>query len=114
VPLTKRARRILDYLVRKLGPELQGPIFGTANGAAHDYRRRLQRAAFKILPREVAVSFCGAHLRSARITHLLEKGANIVGVKELVGHKQISTTARYVRSGFRAATEAINVWERRA
>jgi integrase len=114
VPLTKRARRILDYLVRKLGPDLQGPIFATAGGAAHDYRKRLQRAAFKVLPREVAVSFCGAHLRSARITHLLESGANIVGVQHLVGHKQISTTARYVRAGFRAATDAINVWEARA
>ena len=114
VPLTKRARRILDYLVRKLGPDLHGPIFGTADGAAHDYRKRLQRAAFKALPREVAATFCGAHLRSARITHLLEKGANIVGVQHLAGHKQISTTARYVRAGFRAATDAISVWEGRA
>jgi integrase len=114
VPLTKRARRILNYLVRKLGPDLHGPIFGTANGAAHDYRKRLQRAAFEKLPREVAASFCGAHLRSARITHLLESGANIVGVQHLAGHKQLSTTARYVRAGFRAATDAINVWEARA
>jgi site-specific recombinase XerC len=114
VPLTRRARRILDYLIGKLGPDFEGPIFGTADGAGHDYRKHIARAAFKILPREVAVSFCAAHLRSARITHLLESGANIVGVKHLVGHKHISTTDRYVRSGFRAATDAINVWEGRA
>jgi integrase len=114
VPLTKRARRVLDYLIKKMGPDFRGPIFGTDSGAGHDYRKRLQRAAFKVLPREVAASFCGAHLRSARITHLLESGANIVGVQHLAGHKQISTTAKYVRAGFRAATDAINVWEARA
>lgn len=114
VPLTKRARRILDYLIRKMGPSFEGPIFATEDGATHDYRKRLRQAAFKVLPREVAVSFCGAHLRSARITHLLEKGASIVGVQHLAGHKQISTTAKYVRSSFRAATDAINVWEGRS
>lgn len=114
VPLTKRARRILDYLIRKLGPNFEGPLFSAADGSTHDRRKRISRAAHKVLRRDVAKSFCAAHLRSARITHLLEAGANTVGVKHLVGHKQISTTDKYVRSGFRAATNAINVWEARA
>jgi site-specific recombinase XerD len=110
VPLTKRARRVLDYLLTKLHEqaraegkaEYTGPIFG-----AHDYRKHIARAARRALPRELAEIFCGAHLRSARITHLLERGANIVGTQFLAGHKQLSTTARYVKPSFRAAEDAL-------
>ena len=108
VPLTRKARRILDYVIDRLndegrtgGREYRGPIFGS-----HDYRKHITRAA-KRLPRELAEIFCGAHLRSARITHLLELGANIPGVQQLVGHKQMSTTAKYVKPSFRAAEDAL-------
>jgi integrase len=108
VPLTRKARRILDYVIDRLneqgrtgGREYRGPIFGV-----HDYRKHITRAA-KRLPRELAEIFCGAHLRSARITHLLELGANIPGVQQLVGHKQMSTTAKYVKPSFRAAEDAL-------
>jgi site-specific recombinase XerD len=103
VPLTRRARRILDYVCRALGKDYAGPIFGS-----HDYRKHIAKAARKVLPPETAELFCGAHLRSARITHLLEHGANMPGVQFLVGHKQISTTSRYVKPSFRAAEDALN------
>lgn len=110
VPLTKRARRVLDYVIAKLDAQAKaqgklehtGPIFGV-----HDYRKHIARAAKRALPRELAEIFCGAHLRSARITHLLEHGANIVGTQFLAGHKQLSTTARYVKPSFRAAEDAL-------
>jgi site-specific recombinase XerD len=111
VPLTKRARRVLDYVIGKLDalnkaagrPPHVGLVFGP-----HDYRKHIARAAKRALPRELAGIFCGAHLRSARITHLLEIGANIPGVQQLVGHKQMSTTAKYVKPSFRAAEDALN------
>lgn len=102
VPLTRRARRILDYVIRKLGPGYVGPIFD-----AHDYRNHIARAAKAVLPEELASVFCAAHLRSARITHLLEQGANVVGTQFLAGHKQLSTTSRYVKPSFRAAEDAL-------
>lgn len=103
VPLSKRARRVLSYVVRGLGEGYEGPIFGT-----HDYRGHIQKAAKDALPREIAERFCGAHLRSARITHLLEKPqANLPGVQQLAGHKLMSTTARYVKPSFRAAQDAL-------
>lgn len=110
VPLSRRARRILDYVCRKLErqasaagrPPYVGLVFG-----AHDYRKHIARAARAALPRELAELFCGAHLRSARITHLLEQGANMPGVQQLVGHKQISTTSKYVKPSFRAAEDAL-------
>lgn len=84
VPLTKRARRVLDYLLRALGPGYAGLIFG-----AHDYRTHIRAAAAKALPAELALRFAGAHLRSARITHLLERPkATLPGTQFLAGHKQ--------------------------
>jgi len=111
VPLTRKARRVLDYVIGQLERELRrqgktAPFKGLVFGA-HDYRKHIARAARK-LPRELASIFCGAHLRSARITHLLERPrANLPGVQFLAGHKQISTTAKYVKPSFRAAVDVL-------
>jgi integrase len=112
VPLTKRARRVLDHVVRQLDRKhkaaghsgtYEGEIFGV-----HDYRKHIARAAKLALPRELAEIFCGAHLRSARITHLLERPrASLPGVQYLAGHKQTGTTARYVKPSFRAAKDVL-------
>lgn len=99
VPLTPAARRALDAVA----PEA-GLIFGS-----HRYDEHIREAAIEALPPELAERFAGAHLRSARVTHLLERGANLPGVQHLAGHKLISTTARYVRPSERAAREALGL-----
>jgi site-specific recombinase XerD len=120
VPLTPQAQAALDRALAWIEEQRRakaaalgrpaptepyaGPIFG-----AHDYRKPVRKAARAVLPAELAARFCAAHLRSARITHLLERGANIVGVQYSVGHKQLSTTNKYVRPTFRAAVEAMGV-----
>lgn len=120
VPLTPRAAEALDRVLlwievqrrereAKLGrPAPQqsyvGPIFGV-----HNYKKQVREAARAALPSERAERFCAAHLRSARITHLLERGANIVGVQYSAGHKQLSTTSKYVRPTYRAAQEAMAI-----
>jgi site-specific recombinase XerC len=101
-PLTKRAQRVLDYVLRCHGPGYTGHIFG-----AHDYRQHLARAAKKALPPELAEKFAGTHLRAHAITHWLEKGSNMLGVQQMAGHKQIATTSRYAKPSFRAAEAAI-------
>lgn len=102
VPLSPAARKALD----RVCPEA-GLIFG-----AHDYRPRLRAAATAALPPERAELFCGAHLRSARITHWLDAGAPLTGVMRLVGHTRLETTAGYVRAADKAA-EAIVAPKRR-
>jgi hypothetical protein len=114
--LTERARAALDATIVELsknlppGADFKGPVFGE-----HDYTTHIRRAALGddetpgALPRELAERFCGAHLRSARITHLLDRGANLPGVQHLAGHRQMSTTARYVRPSFRSALDALKV-----
>jgi site-specific recombinase XerC len=97
VPLSARAREALDAIC----PD-EGPIFGR-----HEYRDHLKAAALTALPPERAKKFCGAHLRSARITHALERTGNLPGVQYLAGHKRASTTAIYVRASLRAAMDVI-------
>ncbi|HKY38886.1 MAG TPA: site-specific integrase [Polyangiaceae bacterium] len=99
VPLTEKARKALDSVC----PDA-GPIFGW-----HDYRPHIKAAAAKVLKGEAAKRFAGSHLRSAMTTHELEQGKNIVGIQYRVGHKLLSTTARYVKPSFRAALETINL-----
>lgn len=112
VPLGKAARKALDAVIKVLdarqkaidGKPYSGPIFGW-----HNYREHLKAAAEAALPAERAAIFAGSHLRSAFTTHALEAGANMPGVQYRVGHKLISTTARYVKPSFRAAMETLEL-----
>lgn len=98
VPLTPKARRALDSVATKAGI-----IFGE-----HDYRVQIRKAALVALSADKADRFTGAHLRSARITHLLERTGNVPGVQRLVGHRQLATTSRYLRPSDRAAKAVID------
>ncbi len=80
-----------------------GLIFG-----AHDYRESIHKAALTVLPKHKADRLCAQHLRSAGGSHLLElTGDNLLGVQFIMGHKQVSTTARYMRTSARAGAEAM-------
>ena len=98
VPLTPAARRALDKVLPKDG----GIVFGK-----HDYREHITAAAKAALGEDRGYRFTAAHLRSARITHLLELTGNVPGVQRLVGHRQLSTTSRYLRASDRAAAEVV-------
>jgi len=93
VPLTAKARAALDAVCPP-----KGIIFG-----GHDLREAVARAAATVLPEAAAKRFAGAHLRSARVTHLLEATGDLPGVQFAVGHKQDSTTAKYAKPSERAA-----------
>jgi integrase len=99
LPLEPRALEILA----EVAPP-QGLIFGW-----HDYRSHLKAAAAQVLPPERAKRFAGSHLRSMFTTHALEQGKNIMGIQYRVGHKLLSTTARYAKPSFRAALETVGV-----
>jgi site-specific recombinase XerD len=97
VPLSTKARKALDSVCPK-----EGPIFGR-----HRLDPYIQAAAKEALPPQKAAVFAMQHFRSAAITHLLERTANLAGVQYLAGHKHASTTSRYVRPSFRAALEVL-------
>lgn len=91
--LTKRAQRQLKAVA-----PARGLIFGR-----HDYRWHIRKAAKAALPKRLAERFTAVHLRSAAATHWLDEGSPLTAVQYQLGHKHVSTTARYVRPSERVA-----------
>lgn len=97
VPLSRRARLYLYIVARRAS---SGLLFAPA-----DYRRYLKAAAIAVLGPERGASFQENHdWRRNRITHWLERSANIPGTMHAAGHLRLETTAGYVRASKRAAT----------
>lgn len=100
VPIPKEATAALDSAFL---PGQAGVIFGKFDG-----RNYWKVAAAKAgLSSSRAEDFAPHDLRHARITHLLEAGAHIEGVQFLVGHKHLTTTAKYVHARRRHAEQAL-------
>jgi integrase len=107
VPLTDAARKALDATIDGMPARPDGEAFCGLIFGAHEYREHVAAAAKKGLPPAAARVFTGAHLRSARLTHLLERTGNVAGVQHLAGHADTRSTSRYLRPTFRAAVAAL-------
>ena len=105
VSLSPRAIQVLDQII---GSHLDGfgsisaamvrPIFGR-----HDYRGHLAAAA-KLAGLKGLAAY---DFRHARGTHLVDRGASLSGVAQLLGHRQVTTTNKYIRPTEKAGRLAL-------
>ena len=93
VPLSKQARAILRRVAKE-----PGLVFGE-----HRYTNYLTEHVRAALAPGRREAFTFQHLRSARATHWLDEGMALTSAAYLLGHRDVATTALYLRPGKRQA-----------
>ena len=99
VPIGKVAINSIESYLKKLGKSIRSsyedPLFVNKKGKRLP-KRTLQRRIKKYL--EVTMGGGTVHtLRHTFATHLVNSGADILTVKELLGHSSLSSTQHYTR-----------------
>jgi integrase/recombinase XerC len=96
VPLTRKAVSALEaWRAESASEALPGAVFVSRGGRPLSVRQ-VQRIVTRSLARVAERSGVSPHtLRHSFATHLLDRGADITAVKELLGHASLSTTQLY-------------------
>jgi integrase/recombinase XerD len=102
VPVPARAAEALDLYVREARWRLARHVREGALFITYQSGRRISASALEamIRTRSRAARLDGVHphaLRHACATHLLDGGADVRHVQELLGHARLDSTARYTR-----------------
>lgn len=98
VPLGRRASDALGAYFGKRGESASRAAFLSVRGTRLS-RRQIQRDVTAQLARVADGERLTAHsLRHSFATHLLDRGADLVSVKEMLGHASLSTTRVYTHT----------------
>lgn len=99
IPIGSRALDSLDiYLKLRIPPEGNYPVFVTVN-SNRIYPRMIYDIVNKYLGQTYDLSKLSPHiLRHSSASHMLDKGADLMAVKEILGHENLSTTQIYTHT----------------
>jgi integrase/recombinase XerC len=96
VPLGRKAiGAVRDYLQARGNPPPDSPLFLNSRGGRLT-RRSVARIVQRYMLHQVTMKTASPHtLRHTFATHLLEGGADLRAIQELLGHASLSTTQKY-------------------
>lgn len=96
VPIGNKSCEIIkDYVENLETSDPSQPLFITKKGK-RIYPRMVQRLVEEFIGRASEISKKSPHvLRHSAATHMLDRGADLLSVKEILGHENLSTTQIY-------------------
>ena len=96
VPLGDKSIKVLkEYMSTLIDKSFNDPLFLSPRGE-RIYPRLIQRIVKKYIQKVSDVSKKSPHiLRHSAATHMLDRGADLLGVKEILGHENLKTTQIY-------------------
>lgn len=98
LPVRARTERVERDGVTGPYPAARAPVFLSVRGGRLS-RRQIQRTVGKTLDSVAGGEGLSTHaLRHSFATHMLDRGADLMAVKELLGHASLSTTRIYTHT----------------
>lgn len=103
VPLSDEAIAALDLYIKQARPALRARVYEKALLLNYTGRRLGRQFIWKAVKEAARLAGLGKGLtaealRQSYAAHLLEKGADVRSVQEMLGHKDSSTTVSFARS----------------